>query len=88
VQTALLTNQRPFDQATTEIQYRDGYRAAATGLSAALKVPMAVVRSDELHADIQVRLVLGKDLRNDAVLLGLNESQVRIASHGDVKVAH
>jgi Tfp pilus assembly protein PilF len=87
VQTALLTNQRPFDQATTEIQYRDGYRAAATGLSAALKVPMAVVRSDELHADIQVRLVLGKDLHNDAVLFGLKESPVRIASHGDVKDA-
>jgi len=85
VKTALLTNQRPFDQETTEIQYREGYRSAATGLGATLKVPMAVVKKDDLRGDIQVRLVLGKDVHNEGALFGASDSKVRVASHGDVK---
>jgi len=85
VTTTLLTNQRPFDQVTTEIQYREGYRSAATGLGATLKVPMAVVKKDDLRSDIQVRLVLGEDVHNEGTLFGSSDSKVRVASHGDVK---
>jgi len=85
VKTALLTNQRPFDQETTEIQYREGYRSVANGLGATLKVPMAVVEKDDLRGDIQVRLVLGKDVHNEGALVTLSDSKVRLASHGDVK---
>jgi len=88
VKTALLTNQRPFDQETTEIQFREGYRSAATGLGATLKVPMVVVKKDDLRGDIQVRLVLGKDVHNEGALFTLSDSKVRVASHGDVKDVH
>jgi len=79
VNAVLLTNQPSFDQATTEIQYREGYRSAATELGTTLKVQTVVVKKDDLQGDIQVRLVLGKDVHNEGALFGPSESKMRLA---------
>jgi len=86
VETALLTNQQPFDQEITQIEYREGYRAAAKRLSATLKGRMAMVRKHDLRSDIQLRLVLGKDVHNENLLFGSRDSQVRIASRGNGQI--
>ena len=64
-----LTNQKPFTQRSTEIQYRDGHEVAAASLSARLPNRPAIVRDDRLRADIDVRLVLGKDLPANIALV-------------------
>lgn len=62
VRDARLRNQRPFSQAATEIQYRDGYADTAALLSERLEGVSRVVRIDDLRAaGVDVRVVLGKD---------------------------
>ena len=57
-----LTNQKPYQVTKTQIQYRESRLAEAELLRASLQdVPELVLRND-LRADIQVRLVLGKDI--------------------------
>jgi Flp pilus assembly protein TadD len=65
VASGRLTNQTPFNQADTQVQYRVGYGVEATLLSTLLPRQFAVVQSDTLRSDIQVRVVLGKDVRAD-----------------------
>lgn len=65
IATARLTNQKPFTQETTQTQYRAGYRAEAAALNAQLPKPGALVETKSLRWDIQVRLVLGKDLAQE-----------------------
>ena len=69
VRTARLTNQRPFNQPTTEVHYRDGYAAAATALASKLQHPAQVKLKDDLPSHIDVRLVLGKDVLSDVALV-------------------
>ncbi|HSL68722.1 MAG TPA: LytR C-terminal domain-containing protein [Longimicrobiales bacterium] len=69
VRTARLTNQRPFDQPTTEVQYREGYAAAATALASKLQHPVQVKPKHDLASHIDLRLVLGKDVLSDVALL-------------------
>jgi tetratricopeptide (TPR) repeat protein len=69
VRTARLTNQRPFDQPTTEVQYREGYAAAAAALASKLQRPVQVKPKRDLASHIDVRLVLGKDVLSDVALL-------------------
>ena len=64
-----LTNQKPFTQRFTEIHYRGGYEAAAGALSARFPSRPALVRDNRLRADIDVRLVLGKDLPTAVALV-------------------
>jgi hypothetical protein len=60
-----LTNQEPYVQHRTEIQYREGHQAAAIALGRRLPDGSPLVRSDRLRADVDVRLVLGHDLARD-----------------------
>jgi tetratricopeptide (TPR) repeat protein len=69
VRTARLTNQRPFDQARTEIQYREGHAAAAGALASKLQHPVQVKPKHDLASHVDVRLVLGKDVLSDVALL-------------------
>lgn len=62
-----LTNQRPFEQARTEVQYRDGYAAEAAELAGKLQYPARIVPSNDLARGVDVRLVLGKDVRRQAL---------------------
>jgi tetratricopeptide (TPR) repeat protein len=69
VRTARLTNQRPFNQPTTEVQYREGYAAAAAALAAKLQHPVQVKPMHDFSNLIDVRLVLGKDVLSDLALI-------------------
>jgi len=87
VKTVRLTNELPFQQASTEMQYREGYRAEATGLGATLQVPMSVVKSEVLRNDIHVRLVLGRDVHSEGAFFESGGSRMRMAAHGNLKTA-
>jgi tetratricopeptide (TPR) repeat protein len=69
VRTARLTNQRPFNQPTTEVQYRAGYAAAAAALASKLQHPVHVTPKPDLASHIDVRLVLGKDVLSDVAFV-------------------
>jgi tetratricopeptide (TPR) repeat protein len=69
VQTTRLTNQQPFDQTRTEVQYRDGYAREAAALAATLQAPVRITPSNELARHIDVRLVLGKDVPSETAFL-------------------
>ncbi len=56
-----LTNQVPYTQMITEIQYRQGQENQAKRLNALLSAPAKVVESSQLRKDVGVRLVLGRD---------------------------
>jgi Tfp pilus assembly protein PilF len=63
-----LTNQIPYRQLLTEIQYREGYTNEADKLASTLQRRVIVVHAKSLRSDIQVRLVLGKDVPDHAAL--------------------
>ncbi|HZM35978.1 MAG TPA: LytR C-terminal domain-containing protein [Burkholderiales bacterium] len=69
LRTVRLTNQRPFDQPTTEVQYRAGYAAAAAQLASKLQQPVLIKPTPDLASHIDVRLVLGKDVLSDVALV-------------------
>lgn len=56
-----LTNQRPFDQRYTQIQYVAGLEDAARGLRATLGTPADLVMTPGIERNAQVRVVLGRD---------------------------
>jgi hypothetical protein len=65
-----LTNQKPY-QRITEIQYGPGYALEAARLAALLRQQAMMIRSDKLRPDIKVRLVLGRDVKDETALLGV-----------------
>jgi hypothetical protein len=69
VRTARLTNQRPFNHPTTEVQYREGYAAVAAALASKLQHPVQIKPKHDLASHIDVRLVLGKDALSDVALV-------------------
>jgi tetratricopeptide (TPR) repeat protein len=79
VKTVHLTNQLPFQQASTEIQYREGYLAEAMRLSTIFQVPVLVVYHEALRSDIHLRVVLGRDVSSEAALVGSRGSNTQIA---------
>ena len=62
IATGRLTNQRPYRQQETEIQYRTGYASAAHALKTALQGHAVLKPADTLPGNSDVRLVLGKDV--------------------------
>jgi Tfp pilus assembly protein PilF len=69
LRSARLTNQLPFQQARTEVQYREGYATEAAMLASKLQRPVQLKPSNELAHHIDVRLVLGKDALSDTALV-------------------
>ncbi|HJV84035.1 MAG TPA: tetratricopeptide repeat protein [Noviherbaspirillum sp.] len=63
VATAHLTNQKPYRQLETVIQYREGFREQAASLSHKFVNPPALAANAKLRGNADVRLVLGWDLR-------------------------
>ena len=59
---ARLTDQRPFQHVQTEIQYRPGSYILADRISHMMPNQVPIVESHTLRRDIQVRVVLGKDV--------------------------
>jgi tetratricopeptide (TPR) repeat protein len=56
-----LTNQIPYDQAKTEIQYVAGAESAARSLGATFPIPIRIVAVPKIERQMQLRVVLGKD---------------------------
>jgi hypothetical protein len=52
----------------TEIHYREGYAAEAAALATSMQTVPAIVRATDLRSDIQIRLVLGRDLKTELAL--------------------
>lgn len=59
---ARLTDRRPFQQAQTEIQYRPGSYILADQIRRMMPNEVPMVESYALRRDIEVRVVLGKDV--------------------------
>lgn len=81
-----LTNQVPYNQAASVIQYRDGYRASAEAFASQLPFRPTVLATASGDLRVDVRLVLGRDLTtSDACsVLGLC---VRVAQTRAPKLA-
>jgi hypothetical protein len=56
-------NQRPFDTAQTTVQYTPGHQAQAVALARQMAVPVKLSEIPELQRGVDVRMVLGHDLR-------------------------
>lgn len=76
-----ITNQKPFAQPTTQIQYRQGYTIHAKALNSKLPNPAALVESANLREGIDLRLVLGKDISRDVALFETDSTTQKLASH-------
>lgn len=57
-----LTNQPPYQLPATQILYRPGFKPQAQALQATLRKGVPIAPSVALRADVQMRLVLGKDV--------------------------
>lgn len=77
--TARVTNQKPYQLPTSQIQYREGYQAEALRLKSSLPNPSALVQSEGLRVDIDVRLVLGKDAITNLSLFENDKGKVKVA---------
>jgi tetratricopeptide (TPR) repeat protein len=64
-----LTNAASFRAPATVVEYRTGYRAEAMAMAAVLPTAVALVESQALRSDVDVRLVLGRDVRNNVALI-------------------
>ena len=71
VRTGRITNHTTFLQASTEIQYRKGFLTEASSLCEFLPTGTKAVPSSSLRNDIQVRVLLGKDVKSETALLDL-----------------
>jgi tetratricopeptide (TPR) repeat protein len=69
ISVSRLSNERPYKQLETKIQYRAGYEKAATNLKNALKGHAVTVLTPTLSTNSDVRLVLGKDAITHMALL-------------------
>lgn len=58
-----LTNQRPFNQPASVIQYRDGYRDSAEAFASRLPFRPTLLATAGSELRVDVRLVLGHDLK-------------------------
>lgn len=67
IQQARLTNQKPFAERRTRIEYRPGSEAEAARINKLLPQTVPAVASRSLRPDIRVRLVLGHDLQRNLV---------------------
>jgi len=65
---ARLSNRKPFNQPTTEIEYRQGFQTTAEEIGTRLPNLPKLVESGDLGAGINVRLVLGKDVNKELAL--------------------
>lgn len=76
-----LSNQRPFDQLRTEIEYRNGFLDSARRIGVRLPSRPSYVETGSLRAGISVRVVLGKDLNRNFALVVPNTPAVdKVAS--------
>lgn len=66
---ARLTNQKPFEQSVTLVEYRQGFAVEAERLSASLPAKPTIKEKNNLRANTDIRLVLGKDVMHRIALV-------------------
>jgi TPR repeat/LytR cell envelope-related transcriptional attenuator/Tetratricopeptide repeat len=76
---ARLTNQKPFRQRLTQIQYRDGYADVAAALRSRMPNQPPIIKTAALRASTDVRVVLGRDLPRDVALLDAAPEGAQVA---------
>jgi hypothetical protein len=74
-----LTNELPYKQQNTKIQYRVGYEREAANLKNALRGFALMVPINNLSGNSDVRLVLGKDAIGQLALIEKSASGLRMA---------
>lgn len=80
--SARLTNQKSFQVASSQVQYRSGYREQAQSLVSALPGKPGIVQTDDLRVDISVRIVLGKDVAGNVAYFERGQDKIRLVRHG------
>lgn len=79
---ARLTNQKPFQVASSQVQYRSGYREQAQTLVLNLPGRPGIAQADDLRGDISIRVVLGKDLASNVANFERGQGKIRLARNG------
>jgi hypothetical protein len=79
---ARLTNQKPFKVASSQVQYRSGYREQAQLLVLNLPGQPSIVQADNLRRDISLRIVLGKDLAGNVANFEQRHVNIHLVRHG------
>ncbi len=81
--SARLTNQKPFHVASSQVQYRTGYREQAQSLALILPgQPGIAPASKDLRWDISIRVLLGKDLVGNVANFDRSQGKIHLARHG------
>jgi tetratricopeptide (TPR) repeat protein len=78
---ARLTNRKPFTVQTTQIQYRYGHQEDAEHLRSSLPGNTGIAPSNNLRADINLRVVLGRDMLQHTAYFNGNSQQLRFVSN-------
>ncbi|ARU30845.1 hypothetical protein CAP31_03575 [Sulfuriferula sp. AH1] len=77
--TERLTNQKPFRVQITQIQYRNGHQLEAQRLQSSLPKQASLVQNDGMHANINVRLVLGRNIAENIAFFDGKQDKIRLA---------
>ncbi len=79
---ARLTNQKPFQVTSSQVQYRSGYREQAQSLVSTLPGKPGIAQADNLRGDISIRVVLGKDVAGNVAYFERSQGKIRLVRHG------
>ena len=77
--TERLTNQKPYKVQITQIQYRNGHQLEAQHLQSSLPRQSNLVQNDAMHANINVRIVLGKNIAEHIAFFDGKQEKIRLA---------
>ncbi|WP_029770636.1 LytR C-terminal domain-containing protein [Pseudogulbenkiania sp. MAI-1] len=77
--SARLTNQKPFRQPVTLVEYRKGFASEAERLSASLPAKPMIKERNSLRSSTDIRLVLGKDVAYNVALVTPEQESLRLA---------
>lgn len=75
-----ITNQKPYGQKFTEIQFRPGFERQATELQALLAGKGLATQTSRLRQDVEIRLVLGRDLPRAAAVAESEPGPLQLAA--------
>jgi tetratricopeptide (TPR) repeat protein len=77
--TQRITNQKPYKVQITQIQYRNGHQLEALRLQSSLPKKSDLVQSDEMHANVNVRIVLGKNIAEHVAFFDGKQEKTQLA---------
>jgi len=80
--SARQTNQKPFHVASSQVQYRSGYREQAQSLALTLPGQPGITQTDGLRGDISVRILLGKDIASNVAYFERGKDKIRLVRQG------